>query len=72
MSRYKKLKALFNMNFNFGEYRKLLATAKAKLPIPVLAIITKDILRYEEDDTANKEGLIDFDKMRGIWSTFQG
>jgi transcription antitermination factor NusG len=65
--RHKRLARLFDMNFNFHEYRKNLEADKEKCPIPVLALIPKDIIRFETDSTLTKNGQVDMEKMKGIW-----
>eukprot|EP00029_Vermamoeba_vermiformis_P009346 TRINITY_DN4630_c0_g1_i1.p1 TRINITY_DN4630_c0_g1~~TRINITY_DN4630_c0_g1_i1.p1 ORF type:complete len:663 (+),score=117.05 TRINITY_DN4630_c0_g1_i1:348-2336(+) len=68
--RHKKLARLFDMNFNFHEYRKHLEADKEKSPIPVLALIPKDIIRFETDSTLTKNDQVDMEKMRGIWHAY--
>jgi son of sevenless-like protein len=72
-SRHKRLTSLFDPRLNFGEYRKQLDRAQLNGPtVPILAFLPKDIIRFETDPTFTDERLVDFDKMRGIYSTLQG
>jgi hypothetical protein len=65
-SRFKKLEILFNMDFNFAEYRKTVTSTRATT-IPVMAILTKDVIRFETDPTTDAIGHVDVDKLRKIY-----
>lgn len=71
-SRHKKLSALFEPRLNFSEYRKQMDRALHEGScVPILAFLPKDIIRFETDPTFTEDRLVDFDKMRGIFSTLQ-
>lgn len=54
------------MDFNFTEYRKTVTSARATT-IPVMAILTKDVIRFETDPTTDAIGHVDVDKLRRIY-----
>ncbi len=54
------------MDFNFTEYRKTVTSTRA-ISIPVMAILTKDVIRFETDPTTDAIGHVDVDKLRRIY-----
>lgn len=72
LTTFKKLEHLFEPRLNFMEYRKRyeLSLKENGHAIPVLALISMDIIRYEQDPTYI-DRKIDFNKMRKIHATLQ-
>ncbi len=54
------------MDFNFAEYRKTVSSTRST-SIPVMAILTKDVIRFETDPTTDAVGHVDVDKLRRIY-----
>lgn len=71
LSLFKKLEMLFEPRLNFMEYRKRYESDReTSYAIPVLALISMDIIRYEIEPTF-VDRKIDFNKMRKIYSVIQ-
>lgn len=73
LSNFKKLDALFEPRLNFAEYRRRYESSIKDhgYAIPVLALISMDIIHYQVEPTFLESDKIDFNKMRKIYTTYK-
>jgi len=58
------------MDFNFAEYRKTVSATRSTV-ITVMAILTKDVIRFETDPTTDTVGQVDVGKLRRIYDLLE-